>query len=342
MHNWLTLHWTQLGSLISLLLRGFSTEKPTCIAFRTLPTYRLQIVSPLASGLNFMVIFMLPLLLELPSFVKMMIVFKHNARLNSPYYRFIWPWHAAALTFIISDTWMILLMSHYQIWNHWREKDLTITLNWSRTCSTEGCPRTSLQNLVNAELKAQKINIVLKYRKNVLDWDTSDDAELEVEHNIHEGFMWAPKRTPDLWGSKTPVTCPDNQHLPFFLCMSDPQSNQSFDASMSSFKASDPESNNVSSPRGQKRVEINLSTAGAGTRCSSICSCCTTKLWKKSMRVEKKGSTHTAHREALNKPSSYSYNSQNTQATLLSVMSSTATISDWVSTWNLGWKSLYL
>lgn len=46
------------------------------------------------------------------------------------------------------------------------------------------------------------------------------------------------------------------------------------------------------------------------------------------MGVEKGGSTYTAHREALNNVSTHSYNSQNPQATLLSVMSSTATISD--------------
>lgn len=165
----------------------------------------------------------------------------------------------------------------------------------------------------------------------MLDWDTSDDAELEVEHNIQEGFIWTPKKPPYLCGSKSLVTCPDNQHLPFFLCVSSPQSNQSFDAFLCAFKASDPASNNVSSPRGQNRIEINLSTAQAGTRCGSICFCCAIKSWRKSMQVEKNGSTYPTHREALNKASTYSYNSQNTQATLLSVMSSTATISDWVS-----------
>lgn len=168
----------------------------------------------------------------------MMIVFKHNASLNSPYWRFLWPWHAAALTFIISDTWMILLMSHYQIWKHWREKDLTITLNWSRTCSTEGCPRTPLQNLVTAELEAQKINIVLKYRKMCLTGTLQMVQSWKWNTIFRKDSFEHPKTTlKGHWiyaglpcGSKTPVTCPANQLLPFFLCMSGPQSNQTFDA----------------------------------------------------------------------------------------------------------------
>lgn len=43
------------------------------------------------------------------------------------------------------------------------------------------------------------------------------------------------------------------------------------------------------------------------------------------MGVGKSGSTYTAHREALNNVSAHSYNSQNPQAALLSVI---ATISD--------------
>ena len=124
-----------------------------------------------------------------------MIIFKHNASLNSPYYRFTWPWHAAALTFITSDTWMILLMSHYQIWNHWREKHFTITLHWSRTGSVVECPRISPRNLVTAEHKAQRINTALKYRKMCLTgpfeimhkwkWNTPFTKDLYEHHTKH-------------------------------------------------------------------------------------------------------------------------------------------------------------
>lgn len=158
----------------------------------------------------------------------MMITFKHNASLNSPHYRFTWPWHAAALTFITSDTWVIFLMSHYQIWNHRREKDFTITLRWSRTGSVEGCPRTSPQNRVTAEHKAYSINTALKYRKNMLDWAISDNAEGELEYTIHWAFIWSPNKThliTSFCGNKTTVTCAGNQRLPFFLSTSGLQRN---------------------------------------------------------------------------------------------------------------------
>lgn len=46
--------------------------------------------------------------------------------------------------------------------------------------------------------KAQKINSI-KIQKNVLDWDTSDDAGLEVEHNILQDSFKHPKTTLSLW-----------------------------------------------------------------------------------------------------------------------------------------------
>lgn len=196
----------------------------------------------------------------------MMIIFKNNASLNTPYYRFTRPWHAAALTFITSDTRMIFLMSHYQIWNHWRERDFTITLHWSRTGSVEGCPRTSPRNPAIAEHKAQRINTAFKYRKMCL------TGPFQIMHR----WKWNTPFTKDLYQHPRKRTC---SHLSVVANLQSPAQIISTCLSSSACRAYKDTSNQCSecfqrawswkkqvfsqvfSLGGQKRVEINLSTA---------------------------------------------------------------------------------
>lgn len=173
----------------------------------------------------------------------MMTIFKHNASANSPYYRSTRPWHAAALPFITSDTWMIFLMSHYRIWNHWREKDFPVTLGRSRTGSVEGCPRTSPRNLVIAEHKAQRINTALKYRKMCLTgpfqimhwqkWNTPEDLyEHPTKHTWSHLSVVAKLQSPAQIISTCPSSSPWQAYTEIsnlmLLWMPDPERSKCF------------------------------------------------------------------------------------------------------------------